>query len=682
MDPRLSVVVVAHREQGFLEPCLESVLGQAAEEVEVIAIDDASPDHVPELLDEAAARDPRVHVRHLPERRGLGAGRNLALELARGDYVWFVRVTDTVAAGGVRAVLDDLAEQPDVLLLQHLVAAVTGGRRPAPLQTGIADASPEIFDKVLRRGLLSAAGASFGTAGHSGLTVSWPAMLAAQRIAVCAQPVYVRLDPPNAVRDALTTGVPDDALEQYAAVLDRGARADVLATAIVRHGTALARAVPASRRPAFVTGVHDRAQRAGDAHAEGGRERLVGRGDARALAFLDAVAATRRRAHGLRRRVRARVRSALRRDALRVGYRASLRKPIDPNLAVFAAYWYRGYACNPRAIYERLRLLAPDIRGVWVVKADAAASMPDGVEHVVAGCPEYYDVLARARYLVNNVNFPSYVVKRSGQVHVMTHHGTPLKRMGMDLADAPGKKRNLAPMLKRSKRWDFSVSANPFSTLIWERVYPVRCETLETGYPRNDVLALAGADDTHRIRAELGVADGQSVVLYAPTHREYADDPTPPLDLAKLASALGPDFVVMARLHYFYDAHPVLRALHEEGRIRDVANHPSVEELCIAADVLVTDYSSLMFDYAVLDRPIVIHAPDWEVYREQRGTYFDLMAEAPGPVTRSEDQLVDVLRSGAGDADLARAARAAFRRRFCSLEDGGAAERVVRRVFL
>ena len=88
---------------------------------------------------------------------------------------------------------------------------------------------------------------------------------------------------------------------------------------------------------------------------------------------------------------------------------------------------------------------------------------------------------------------------------------------------------------------------------------------------------------------------------------------------------------MLARLHYFHDEHPLLRELHDAGRIRDVASHPSVEELCLAADVLVTDYSSIMFDYAVLDRPIVIHAPDWEDYRERRGTYFDLLTEAPGP---------------------------------------------------
>jgi CDP-glycerol glycerophosphotransferase len=139
---------------------------------------------------------------------------------------------------------------------------------------------------------------------------------------------------------------------------------------------------------------------------------------------------------------------------------------------------------------------------------------------------------------------------------------------------------------------------------------------------------------------------------------------------------------VLARLHYLYGADPLLRKLHRAGRLRDVAAHPSIEELSLAADVLVTDYSSLMFDYAVLDRPIVIHAPDWDAYRTLRGTYFDLMAEPPGVVTTTEREVVETLgERTAWDEDAGRA-RAAFRARFCSLEDGRAAERVVRRLWL
>jgi CDP-glycerol glycerophosphotransferase (TagB/SpsB family) len=201
-------------------------------------------------------------------------------------------------------------------------------------------------------------------------------------------------------------------------------------------------------------------------------------------------------------------------------------------------------------------------------------------------------------------------------------------------------------------------------------VYPGTYETLEVGYPRNDRLAAATPGDVERVRASLGIAPGQTAVLYAPTHREYEEAYVPRLDLGRLAAALGPDHVVLVRPHYFYDPEPLVGA-----QLVDVASHPSVEELCLAADVLLTDYSSIMFDYAVLDRPIVIHAPDWDEYRARRGVYFDLLAEPPGAVTRTQQEVVEAL------AERADGERAAFRERFCALDDGHAAERVVRRVW-
>lgn len=384
---------------------------------------------------------------------------------------------------------------------------------------------------------------------------------------------------------------------------------------------------------------------------------------------------------GLVRRAR-RLPKALRRRALKRYYRAQLERPLDPDLAAFAAYWYRGYGCNPRAIHEKLRELVPAIRGVWIVERAHVGDLPSGLEYVVPGTRAYYRLLARAKYLVNNVNFPNDVVKREGSVHVQTHHGTPLKTMGLDLRDAfvAGSKMDFDLLIRRCERWDYSVSANPFSTEIWKRAYPTHYETLEVGYPRNDILANATDADSARIRAELGIEPGACAILYAPTHREYERGYVPKLDLERFAGSLGPDFLVMRRIHYFYRG-------DEPGRVGashvlDVSSHPSIEELCLAADVLVTDYSALMFDYAVLDRPIVIHAPDWEDYRRLRGTYFDLLAEPPGVVTKTAEELVAAFRSGSFKGAEASRQRAAFRSRFCALEDGKAAERVVRAVWL
>jgi CDP-glycerol glycerophosphotransferase len=373
-------------------------------------------------------------------------------------------------------------------------------------------------------------------------------------------------------------------------------------------------------------------------------------------------------------------RNRLRKQGLRWYYRWQQRRPIDDNLAVYAAYWYRGYACNPAAIYEKARELAPSVRGVWVVKK-GAGPLPAGVRGVVPGTRPYYRALARAKYLINNATFPPEVAKRPGAVHVQTHHGTPLKTMGLDQPRFPASLGKFNPeRLRRDiAKWDFSVTANRHTTLLWDRQFPIKGETLETGYPRNDRLARAGAAETAAARAELGIAPDERVILYAPTHREWHAAFTPVLDVDALAEALGENTRVLLRGHYFYGG---VGIPPRSPQVVDVSAHPSVETLMIASDVLMTDFSSIMFDYAVLDRPLVVYAPDWEVYEAVRGVTFDLSTEHPGTFARSFDELVEAFRSGAVSGPEAAAYRTRFRERFCSLEDGHAAERVVRRVFL
>ena len=246
--------------------------------------------------------------------------------------------------------------------------------------------------------------------------------------------------------------------------------------------------------------------------------------------------------------------------------------------------------------------------------------------------------MARAKYLVNNVNFPDSMIKRPGQIHVQTHHGTPLKRMGTDQIPYPATSRGVdyEALLERCARWDYSVSANRHSTETWERAYPVPFASLDYGYPRNDVYYTATAEDVLGIRERLGIAPGKKALLYAPTHRDYEAAWTPRLDLERLAKTLGDDFVLLVRGHYFYDRGlSPLEELHRRELIIDVSGYDSVEELCLASDALITDYSSVMFDYANLDRPIVVFADDWETYSVTRGVYFDLTEQAPGAVARA-----------------------------------------------
>ena len=197
--PKLSVAVVVHREQGWLTELAASVLSQDLGDLELLAIDDASPDHAPEILDGLAEKDSRVRVRHLPRRVGLGEARNLALDEAAGEYVWFVHSTDLLPAGAATRVAQRLGG--DVLVVRHARTDMLGNSRPGPAVG--AHPAPGAFargawDKVFRRGFLQELGVRFGPGAHSELSVTWPALLAATRLDGPPEPSYVRRRPPNA----------------------------------------------------------------------------------------------------------------------------------------------------------------------------------------------------------------------------------------------------------------------------------------------------------------------------------------------------------------------------------------------------------------------------------------------------------------------------------------------------
>ncbi|NEB18306.1 CDP-glycerol glycerophosphotransferase family protein, partial [Streptomyces coelicoflavus] len=370
-----------------------------------------------------------------------------------------------------------------------------------------------------------------------------------------------------------------------------------------------------------------------------------------------------------------------------------VRRPLDPDLVVYSAFSHRGVLGDPAAIHRAARELAPHLRGVWVVRDEECAAdpalLPPGTEHVLLGSAACRRVTERAAFLVNNVNWPGTVAKREGSVHIHTHQGTPLKYMGVDLLGRPGARHGLdvPQMLRRADRWDHSLVAGRYAERIWERAYPCHFASARTGSPRNDVLVNSGPEDGRRVRERLGVPDGHTVVLYAPTRREYRRGGlVERLDVARLAADLGEDHTLLVRLHPSLATGPArglgLSELHRRGVVVDATDEPHVEDLMLASDLLITDYSALMFDYALLDRPILIHADDWGPYAATRGTYFDVTEEAPGHVSRSYRELAWLLASGAWRDEEATRLRSAFRARYCEYEDGRAAERVVRTLFL
>ncbi|HET9380270.1 MAG TPA: CDP-glycerol glycerophosphotransferase family protein [Streptomyces sp.] len=703
--PELSVVVHGPNTQGRLAGLLGSLAARPLPGAEVVVA--AVGDWAQETAEPHA---PDMTVLPLPDGTGDGAARAAGAARATGRWLHFVHAKDGLPAGASRTLAERTAELPDtvdVLLLDHVRSTWRASGLPSrdgPLLAA-AGRGPLLLDDCARLLRLTpllgnrAVRAGFWQANER-LLASADEPFAALAALLLADGVACLPYAAHEDRVLRPESVPPLAPEEYYGLVDRyetlldlaeGRRAaqGTLYELMVRD---LLRTFARSAMPDAVAREYfRRASRAAVGRRPEGYRRPTGvEGVRRGL--LEEGAYSRYRAFQAANRTRRTARSALRaRKQQAVArardhqYRRALGRPVDRELAVYAAYWNRGVACNPAAVAAKAAELAPHIHPVWVVSAGNAALLPPGTDHVVPGTRRYREVLARAKYLVNNVNFPDDVVKRPDAVHLQTHHGTPLKLMGLDQMPYPAAARGLdfRALLKRVDKWDFSVSANSHTTRMWQRAYPSRYTSLDHGYPRNDVYYAATAEDVTRVRARLGIPPGRRAVLYAPTHRDYEAAWTPRLDLAALTDRLGPDTVLLVRGHYFYEgAASPLTGPRRTGRLLDVSAYEPVEELCLAADALVTDYSSIMFDYANLDRPIVIHADDWETYRTTRGVYFDLPAEAPGPVARSQEELTGILATDAWRDESAAKARAAFRRRFCEYDDGRAAERVVRRVLL
>jgi CDP-glycerol glycerophosphotransferase len=350
--------------------------------------------------------------------------------------------------------------------------------------------------------------------------------------------------------------------------------------------------------------------------------------------------------------------------------------------------WGGTYSDNPRAIFEALRRRGDDRRHTWVLRDDVV-DPPEGIRRVRPGSREFLDALGRARHVVTSNHLPAYYLKRTRANYLQTWHGTPLKRIGLDIANTAFADQHVFTKRLRNDvgKWDQLISPNPYSSPILRKAFGFEGPLLETGYPRNDAVVNADANERARIRRSLGIGSAQQMVLYAPTWRddEFSADGRHGFELqvdpVSFAEALGPSWVLVVRGHQLVAG--ALDQLQEGGGLLNATRYPDVRDLLVAADVLVTDYSSVMFDFAVTGRPIVLFTYDLAKYRDQmRGFYLDVVEHAPGRVVHTCDQLIAALaeigQATDGDSDRYQS----FRRRFCAWDDGHASDRVIDEVFV
>ncbi|GAA1960901.1 glycosyltransferase [Microbacterium deminutum] len=371
-------------------------------------------------------------------------------------------------------------------------------------------------------------------------------------------------------------------------------------------------------------------------------------------------------------------------------------RPLRPDVVLYESFAGNGVLCNPEAIFRYL-LQHPDftrLEHVWSISDPAAIRRfrsefggDPRVRFVRRGSSAYWRELATAGYLINNATFAPEFGKRPGQVYLNTWHGTPLKLMGFDMPDGAYESANT---LRNFLAADYLLAANPFmSEAMYESAYRLRNiypgRIIEAGYPRIDrqFLGADAADEARRELVDAGMQIGdRRIVLFAPTWRGSSfSNPEDDLDglavqVAELQSSVGGDFVVLLKTHQVVHARAAARPALT--RIL-VPNTIPTNVLLGIADGLVTDYSSVFFDFLATGRPVAFLTPDADAYQGVRGTYLPL-DELPGPVTPDPREAGMQLRA-AMDSAVPHARYHEWASRFVPFDDGGATARVVDIVF-
>ncbi len=359
-------------------------------------------------------------------------------------------------------------------------------------------------------------------------------------------------------------------------------------------------------------------------------------------------------------------------------YKEFRKEPIKENCIVFESLWGRSYSCNPAAMYEYISEHHPEYECIWFFN-DPETPIPGNAKRVEKNSEEYYHYLATAKYFIYNANFPVSFVKRAGQVIVQTMHGTPFKTFGLDVEEELPTEKERMRVVNRSIIWDYLVAQGKFTKDMAWRWFRYDNTVLETGYPRTDSLFRSDEGKAEEMRKTLGLPAGKKVILYAPTWRDM-ERCDMMLDLELLRRELSDEYVLLIRNHYFVAE---FYQIPEDGKfIFNAEKVDKIEDLFPVTDVLITDYSSVMFDFALTEKPMIFYTYDLEEYtRETRGAYFDIATEAPGTLAMTTEEVAEAVKRIEDHYKVNGSRIKGFRDKYLTYEAPGSAEKVYEEVF-
>ncbi|CQR46198.1 CDP-glycerol:poly(glycerophosphate) glycerophosphotransferase [Paraliobacillus sp. PM-2] len=703
---KISVIVPVFNTEEFLEDCLYSIVNQSYSNLEIIIINDGSTDNSQQIIDSFVEQDARITSYLFEGNNGMGVARNYGLQKATGDFIYFVDSDDFIPLDILQLLMNNIDEYP----------VISGKLKRTDKSENnnieITEVSPIYYTKkrtkifknksalnrLYRKDFLDQYNIRFSeeVAYFSDIAFIAEVLQHTSRIPYVKECVYYKRRRNDPINNAslMQQGKKEKikALTFLYIKLKGNYEEDTLVSKYLDQQLLnyyrKSIVVYFKKEENIVDVFEDlaRAMKKVDNRYLSNRSKLLKREIKpmrdNNLKLFKKVNNQHQMLRGFKKGFKSK-----RAFYLQI-YRSVFTKlSLKNDLIIFESFLGRNYSDNPKYIYEHMVQNNMNYEFVWSFN-ETNKNIPGNAKQVKRFSLKYYYYMARAKYWVSNARIPKTLGKREGNIYLQTWHGTPLKTLVFDIKDIhsadPNHKKNF---YIQSRRWDFLISPNQYSTDIFRRAFQFNNEMLEYGYPRNDILYSKNTtQDILSLKQQFNIPSNKKVILYAPTWRdnEFFEKGkykfTLKLELDKLREELSDEYIIILRTHYHISNQ--LDISEYEGFAFDMSNYDDIAELYLITDILITDYSSVFFDFANLKRPILFYTYDLESYRDTiRGFYFDIEKEVPGPLLKTTESVIDSIKN-IDQVQLEYQERYnEFYEKFCKWDDGNASKKVVDRVF-
>lgn len=703
---KVSIILPIYNTEEYITECINSLLSQTYKNIEIIIIDDHSDLECKRLIQEIAAQDPRIKVFHLDENMGVGFARNFGITKASGELIYFVDSDDYVAPTTIELLTKNINNYD--MICGKIEHTYTSGSKVEQLE-GLS--KPAIYTDnrfnliknssalnwLIKKDFINNNRLVFSeeVVSFSDLNFMVPALYNNKEIPYLKEALYFKRERNDPIlKPSIMQGDSKRIIEDFLnifIVMKEYYKEDTLindyldfqildfySNAIVEYFKDESEITSIFK---FLNNALDKVQH--ESMKSYGyfikkEIQTIIKGDSNKFIKLNSK-------HHFLREFKIAIRGR-RKLYIFLYNRFFTKLPVKKNMIFLESFLGKSYSDNPKYIYEYMKNNSDQYKYVW--SFNEKKGIPGNPKQVKRFSLKYFYYLATAKYWISNSRLPKDLKKREETTYLQTWHGTPLKKLVFDMKDIysadPNYKYNF---YKQSRRWDYLNSANQYSSEIFRRAFLYDGEMLEYGYPRNDILYQKNNEkDIKQIKDKLKLPSNKKVILYAPTWRDdefYGSGRYKfnlKLELERLQKELGENYIVILRMHYFIANQ--MDISQYQGFAYDYSKYDDIAELYLVSDILITDYSSVFFDYANLQRPILFYTYDLEKYRDTlRGFYINIEEEVPGPLLKDTDEIVESIKNINQIEDQYKDKYKRFYNRFCQWDDGRASELTVRAVF-